>query len=153
MLTNIINESDKTEFLNALDTLETSLALIKGVDPYFYNSVMSRLTKIAYVNNYDFIRGGRANGKTARYLLIDEIHKYNDRLSIDRVIFNAPATIVIWSDGTKTIVKCQPGDEYNKETGLAMCIAKKYLGNKGNFNEVFKRYIEDYDPRKRSKDV
>ena len=66
---------------------------------------------------------------------------------IKEVIFNDPATIVMWCDGTKTVVKCQPGDEYNKETGLAMCIAKKYLGNKGNFNEVFKKYIEGYDPR------
>lgn len=71
---------------------------------------------------------------------------------IKDVIFNNPATIVIWSDGSKTIVKCQPGDEYNKETGLAMCIAKKYLGNKGNFNEVFKRYIEGYDPREKRGD-
>lgn len=68
---------------------------------------------------------------------------------IKDVIFNAPATIVIWADGTKTVVKCQPGDEYNRETGLAMCIAKKCLGNKGNFNEVFKKYIEGYDPREK----
>lgn len=65
--------------------------------------------------------------------------------SIKEVIFNKPATIVKWNDGTKTVVKCQPGDEYSRETGLAMCIAKKYLGNKGNFNEVFKKFIEDYD--------
>lgn len=60
---------------------------------------------------------------------------------IKKVIFNDPATIVIWSDDSKTVVKCQPNDTYNKETGLAMCIAKKYLGNKGNFNEVFKKWI------------
>jgi hypothetical protein len=71
------------------------------------------------------------------------------RLDIKEVIFNNPATIVIWSDGSKTVVKCQPDDEYNKETGLAMCIVKKVFGNKGNFNEVFKKYIEDYDPRKK----
>lgn len=63
--------------------------------------------------------------------------------SIKDVIFNDPATIVIWSDGSKTVVKCQSGDTYSKETGLALCIAKKYLGNKGNFNEVFKKYIEE----------
>lgn len=62
---------------------------------------------------------------------------------IKEVIFNDPATIVIWSDGSKTVVKCQSGDTYSKETGLALCIAKKYLGNKGNFNEVFKKYIEE----------
>jgi hypothetical protein len=71
------------------------------------------------------------------------------KVEITKVIFNAPATIVIWSDGSKTVVKCQPGDEYNKELGLAMCIAKKHLGNKSNFNNIFKKYIEGYDPREK----
>ena len=62
---------------------------------------------------------------------------------IKDVIFNNPATIVLWKDGTKTVVKCQEGDTYSKELGLAMCIAKKYLGNKGNFNEEFKKWIPD----------
>lgn len=62
---------------------------------------------------------------------------------IDRVIFNNPATIVIWKDGTKTVVKCQENDTYSEEIGLAMCIAKKYLGNSGNFNEVFKKWIPE----------
>lgn len=67
--------------------------------------------------------------------------------SIKNVIFNAPATVVYWSDGTKTVVKCQAGDTYSKETGLSLCIAKKYLGNKGNFNEVFKKWIpEETEP-------
>lgn len=61
--------------------------------------------------------------------------------SIKNVIFNDPATIVFWSDGTKTVVKCQKGDTYSKELGLAMCIAKKHFGNKGNFNKVFKRWL------------
>lgn len=61
---------------------------------------------------------------------------------IEKVIFNDPATIVLWKDGTKTVVKCQEGDEYSKETGLALCIAKKALGNKSNFNNEFKRWIQ-----------
>lgn len=64
-------------------------------------------------------------------------------LKIKNVIFNDPATIVIWSDDTKTVVKCQPGDTYSKELGLAMCISKKFLGNKGNFNEEFKKWIPE----------
>jgi hypothetical protein len=59
---------------------------------------------------------------------------------IKKVIFHDPATIVLWEDGTKTVVKCQEGDTYSKEIGLAMCMLKKYMGNKGNFNEVFKTY-------------
>lgn len=68
--------------------------------------------------------------------------------TIKNVIFNDPATIVLWSDGTKTVVKCQDGDLYSAETGLAMAIAKKALGNKGNFNEVFKKWIPDYEKEK-----
>lgn len=58
-----------------------------------------------------------------------------------KVIFNDPATIVYWKDGTKTVVKCQPGDTFDKEKGLAMALAKKVLGNKGNYNEYFKRWL------------
>lgn len=63
---------------------------------------------------------------------------------IKKVIFNEPTTIVLWADGTKTIVKCQKRDTYSKETGLAMAICKKAFGNKGNFNEVFKKWIPEY---------
>ena len=63
-------------------------------------------------------------------------------LDLEKVIFNDPATIVLWDDGTKTIVKCQDGEKYDKEKGLALCISKKVLGNKGNYNEVFKKHIQ-----------
>jgi hypothetical protein len=65
-------------------------------------------------------------------------------MTIKQVYFNEPVTVVLWADGTKTIVKCQEGDTYSKETGLAVAIAKKALGNKGNFNEVFKKWIPEY---------
>lgn len=62
---------------------------------------------------------------------------------IKDVIFNDPATIVFWEDGTKTIVKCQrgTGDIYSKETGLAMAIVKKAYGNRGNFNDILSRWL------------
>lgn len=60
---------------------------------------------------------------------------------IENVIFNPPATIVFWGDDTKTIVKCQPGDTFSRETGLAMAIVKKAYHNKGNFNDVFRKWV------------
>lgn len=60
---------------------------------------------------------------------------------IDRVIYSDPATIVFWKDGTKTVVKCQKGDTYNPETGLAMCIIKKVCGNKANYNNIFTKWL------------
>lgn len=62
-------------------------------------------------------------------------------IEIVNVIFNEPATIVIWSDGTKTVVKAQNGETFDREKGLAMAICKKAFGNKGNYNEVFKKWI------------
>lgn len=58
---------------------------------------------------------------------------------IKQVIYNKPATIIFWDDGTKTVVKCQKGDKYNKEKGFAMAVAKKALGNKSDWYNVFKK--------------
>lgn len=74
-----------------------------------------------------------------RRLVIDKV--YDRSITIKQVIFNPPATIVIWNDNTKTVVKCQNNEPYDEEKGLALCIAKKHLGNKGNYNEVFKKWI------------
>lgn len=63
------------------------------------------------------------------------------RPRIENVIFNDPATIVFWEDGSKTVVKCQPGDTFSKELGLAMAICKKVYGNKGNYNDMFKKWV------------
>lgn len=63
-------------------------------------------------------------------------------IKIKEVIYHEPATIVYWSDNTKTVVKCQEGDTYNKELGLALCCAKKLLGNKSNFNNAFKKWVK-----------
>lgn len=62
---------------------------------------------------------------------------------IDKVIFHDPATIVLWSDGTKTVVKCGENDIFDPEKGLAMAISKKALGNKGNYYEKFKEWLPD----------
>lgn len=61
--------------------------------------------------------------------------------SIDRVIFNNPATIVLWADGTKTVVKAQSKEEYDPEKGIAMAIAKRALGNKGNYYNTIKKFL------------
>ena len=60
---------------------------------------------------------------------------------IKNVIFNDPATIVFWEDRTKTVVKCQDGDEFDPEKGLAMAIAKKAYGNKGSYCNKLKKWL------------
>lgn len=72
------------------------------------------------------------------------IHQDTDSIpfvDIEKVIFNGPATIVFWSDGIKTIVKCTEDDIYDQEKGFAMAICKRVLGD--NFKKIFKEYIEE----------
>ena len=56
------------------------------------------------------------------------------------VIFSGPATIIKWTDGTKTVVKCSKGENFDPEKGLVMAITKKALGNKGNYYETIKKW-------------
>lgn len=71
----------------------------------------------------------------------------DNRITIRKVIFNDPATIVLWEDGTKTVVKCH-NEQYDPEKGLAMAIAKKAFGNRGSYYGVFKKYLNEYEAQK-----
>ena len=62
-------------------------------------------------------------------------------LEIKKVLYKNPATIVYWSDGSKTVVKCQREDTYNPEKGLAMAILKKINGNTGYYYNEFKKWL------------
>lgn len=64
---------------------------------------------------------------------------------IEKVIFNNPATIVFWKDGSKTVVKCDDRDGYDPEKGLAMAISRKALGNKYEYYNTFKHWLKKYD--------
>ncbi len=62
--------------------------------------------------------------------------------SIKNVIFAPPATIVYWSDGSKTVVKCSEKDVFDPEKGLAMAIAKRCGGNKGSYYKEIQSWVE-----------
>ena len=58
---------------------------------------------------------------------------------IKNVVFNNPATIIFWEDGTKSIVKCMETDTFDPEFGFAMCICKKALGDQ--YKKTFNKYV------------
>lgn len=60
---------------------------------------------------------------------IQYVFRPEKRVKAKQVIFNPPATVVLWADGTKTVVKCDPEDTYNETMGVALCYMKKALGN------------------------
>ena len=109
----------------------------------WYDDSYNKLPRSYRLDNIDALVYGyvSANEKTT------ERSNYmpNDiRSCIKKVKFNPPATIVFWTDNTKTVVKCS-GEDYDPEKGLAMCICKKMLGNKGNYYEVFKKWLPKED--------
>lgn len=63
-------------------------------------------------------------------------------LLIKDVIYNDPATIIFWKDGTKTVVKCND-EEYDPEKGFAMAVCKKVFGNEGNYYNTFKKWLPE----------
>ena len=73
---------------------------------------------------------------------IEYVEKHTN-FEIKKVHFNDPATVVIWADGTKTVVKCDKDDIYDPQTGLLMCIAKKAFGNKGRFNDILREWMPE----------
>lgn len=63
----------------------------------------------------------------------DSVYLNNTKVSlvppVTKVIFNDPATIVYFEDGTKTIVKRMEDQEYNPEIGFLLCIMKRVYGD------------------------
>lgn len=62
--------------------------------------------------------------------------------AIKDVIFAPPATIVYWSDGSKTVVKCSEKDVFDPEKGLAMAVAKRCGGNNGSYYKEIRNWAE-----------
>lgn len=69
------------------------------------------------------------------------VRNTGNTLQITKVVFNDPATIVYWSDGSKTVVKAIDED-FDREKGLSMAITKKVYGNTGNYYNIIKKWCE-----------
>lgn len=66
-------------------------------------------------------------------------------VTVKNVIFNPPATIIHWSDNTKSVVKCQGDEQYDAEKGFVMAYLKKLLGNDNTFNKEITKWVT-YEP-------
>lgn len=94
----------------------------------------------------DFEIEGRFNPRVYKARMVREkltpVHPVGPKPVPKKVIFSGPATTILWKDGTKTTVKCQNEDAWDDDVGVAMCYLKKMLGNKGNYNNIFREAIK-----------
>lgn len=113
--------------------------------------------KTVYDTVYDTVREARERAiydKIALYYQPTEPCKLNAaicikeltmncdvRSNIKDVIFSDRVTVILWKDGTKTMVRAGENEIYDPEKGFAMAVAKKTFGNNGNYYEVFKEYV------------
>lgn len=74
------------------------------------------------------------------------------KFDLKDIKISGPATIAFWTDGSKTIVKCQKADQYDAEKGIIMAVCKglllKYNSNK-NWAKIFDiPYSDEIDVEK-----
>lgn len=106
---------------------------------YIESGVMDEFREIITSNSYSYeppisYKDLMTVARTVSFDPIDSItiKSADKKLGIRKVIFNDPATIVIWDDGEKTVVKTND-EEFSKEHGLAMAITKRYFGSRSQF--------------------
>lgn len=73
----------------------------------------------------------------------------DERYEVDHIIYNHPATIVFWKDGTKTVVKCSDNDPYIRYNAFCAALAKKIYGNNSQVNKIVASGIDQGRPQKK----
>lgn len=131
-----------TKITVSIDCIESSIDTL----PKFKGRIMDIKTAEPKLSYDDYCRKDIELQKAIYRNMINSMYgiktaEKNYIPEIKNVIFNDPATIVFWNDGTKTVVKCQPGDHFDPEKGLAMAIAKKAYGNKGSYCNQLKKWL------------
>lgn len=106
---------------------------------------------------YDVVNGKITNDNGYTYSNYDDVigflsgwykfKKVDDGFVVSRVIFNDPATIILWADGTKTVAKAHGDDAFDPEKGFAVACAKKLLGNGDAFRTELAKWIPIEDKR------
>ena len=70
-----------------------------------------------------------------------------------KIIHNGPATIVIWRDGEKTVVKLMEGDTYDEYAAFSAALAKKIFGSTGYVKRKLKDVTVEQDTKITKKDL
>lgn len=157
---------------NIIDSKKELMSKINVGDTVILSKIDGKRFLVEFLDNHNFLVGirgihtNRVDINGAQYgqffwvnpediIISNNRYKvektYSLGTNIKKVIFNNPATIVFWSDDSKTVVKAH-NDDYDPEKGLAMAIAKKALGNEGNYYNVFNKWLPNEDSSEEIRD-
>ena len=71
--------------------------------------------------------------------------------SPSRIIYNNPATIVFWNDGTKTVVKLAKGEKFNKYYAFCAALAKRIYGTNSALTKLVNSGYDQTAKKKKTK--
>lgn len=152
------NWQERTAAQKLIDRMEPGSKLLGSLTSgYIYTNPIEKTNLIKDTLNKEFgtsLKTEKEDNNMKTKVDYDQMYvkktpKQKTMAEIKRVVFNDPATIVLWADGTKTIVKAED-EPFDPEKGLAMAIAKKHFGNEGYYYELFKKWLPKEETKKRS---
>lgn len=82
---------------------------------------------------------GRKNAMNTRRGYIYNYSAKNHSMVPIRIIFNPPATIVFFQDGTKTVVKCAEGEKFDPYTGFCYAFTEHFLGSISHIKKLCRK--------------
>ena len=143
---NSVNVTDKDYLVYAIQALD-------DVEGYTTYKVLGK-DIIGYVKNEDFMKEIEENYCGGFTYLSDAVKKSfsqkpfkvgKNKFDYDKIIFNGPATIIIWKDGSKTIAKASEDEfDFDPEKGVAICFMKKMLGHTET-NKILRNAHKQYE--------
>ena len=80
-----------------------------------------------------------------------EAEEQFDYLAYERIIFNDPATIVIWADGTRTVVKACKEDKFDKGVGLKTALLQRVFGK--NIDKEINKIVDEDNKREKENQI
>lgn len=135
-----------------VDTKEYPIASLEGtVPPSWINRDYT-----SYFKSMDGVRTGidemALNMKKYLDIAFDrsaDIPQFRTSNLIKRVVFSDRKTIILWNDGSKTMVSCAEGEQLDPYMGFCAAFTKGFFGSKHQVEKMVKN--ADYQPSKKTK--
>lgn len=132
-------------------------SLFTDTDDIASNYPMIKPKRILHDPEY-FNRNVELVNDTVKRYFTEDVMRANEMfyrigLNPTKIIFNPPATIVFWEDGTKTVVKCSAEDEFNEYYGFLAALGKKVYANNSQIKNLIEKKAEWHENKKNKKDI
>lgn len=133
------DEPYKTQFFNAKDLEKVGHVVHEGEITMGLRSGKTYLTEIGKCKNKD-------NGFDSIIYQMEKKRKFAERgtnemkkLDVKKIIFNGQKTIVLWTDGTKTIVSMSKDEtKFDPEAAFCAAYTKKMFGTNSKIKRIIK---------------